>query len=138
MYQVLFSPPTHEPGNEASAREDRESSFHRCGGPVRLVQGCLCAGVTGNPIRAYTDPGGSDPLAESIRRIGFASGSDPPPDQFYQRIRSFAAKTIRLWCKCSVKKITSCQDDVRFLNTSRTFYIIQSFGTHGYRLPDDL
>ena len=24
------------------------------------------AGVTGNPIRAYTDPGGSDPLAESI------------------------------------------------------------------------
>ena len=40
------------------------------------------AGVTGNPIRAYTDPGGSDPLAESIRRIGFASGSDPPPDQF--------------------------------------------------------
>ena len=28
-------------------------------------------GVTGNPIRAYYDPG------------GFASGSDPPPDQFY-------------------------------------------------------
>ena len=27
-----------------SAREKRESSFHRCGGPVRLVQSCLGAG----------------------------------------------------------------------------------------------
>ena len=27
-----------------SAREDRESSFHRCGRPVRLIQACLCAG----------------------------------------------------------------------------------------------
>ena len=27
-----------------SGREDRESSFHRCGGPVRLVQACLCGG----------------------------------------------------------------------------------------------
>ena len=27
-----------------SAREGRESSFHRCGGPVRLMQACLCAG----------------------------------------------------------------------------------------------
>ena len=26
-----------------SAREDRESSFHRCGVPVRLVKACLCA-----------------------------------------------------------------------------------------------
>ena len=26
-----------------SAREDRESSFHRCGGHVRMVQACLCA-----------------------------------------------------------------------------------------------
>ena len=26
------------------ASEDRESSFHRFGGPVRLVQACLCAG----------------------------------------------------------------------------------------------
>ena len=37
------------------------------------------SGVTGNPIRACYDPGGSDPLAELIRRIGFASGFDPPP-----------------------------------------------------------
>ena len=29
-----------------SARENRESSFHLCGGPVRLVQACLCAGKT--------------------------------------------------------------------------------------------
>ena len=29
-----------------SAREDRESSFHRCGGPVRFVQACLCVGKT--------------------------------------------------------------------------------------------
>ena len=28
------------------AREDRESSFHRCGGPVSLVQASLCAGMT--------------------------------------------------------------------------------------------
>ena len=28
------------------AREDRESSFHRCGGPVRLVQACLYARKT--------------------------------------------------------------------------------------------
>ena len=27
-----------------SARGDRESSFHRCGRPVRLMQDCLCAG----------------------------------------------------------------------------------------------
>ena len=26
-----------------SARAYRQSSFHRCGGPVRLVQVCLCA-----------------------------------------------------------------------------------------------
>ena len=29
-----------------SSREDRESSFHRCGGTVRLEQACLCAGNT--------------------------------------------------------------------------------------------
>ena len=29
-----------------SAMEDRESSFHRYGGPVGLVQACLCAGKT--------------------------------------------------------------------------------------------
>ena len=29
-----------------SAREDRESSFHHCGGPVRLVQACFYAGNT--------------------------------------------------------------------------------------------
>ena len=29
-----------------SSREDRESSFLRCGGPVMLVQACLCAGET--------------------------------------------------------------------------------------------
>ena len=29
-----------------SASEDRQSSFHRCGGPVRLVQACLYAGKT--------------------------------------------------------------------------------------------
>ena len=29
-----------------SAREDRESSFHCCGCPVRLVKACLCAGKT--------------------------------------------------------------------------------------------
>ena len=29
-----------------SAREDRVSSFHRCGGPVRLMQACLYTGKT--------------------------------------------------------------------------------------------
>ena len=29
-----------------SAREDRESCFHHCGSPVRLVQACLYAGKT--------------------------------------------------------------------------------------------
>ena len=29
-----------------SAREDRECSFHHSGGPLRLVQACLCAGKT--------------------------------------------------------------------------------------------
>ena len=29
-----------------SAREDRESSFDHCGGPVRLVEACLCSGKT--------------------------------------------------------------------------------------------
>ena len=29
-----------------SGREDRESSFHRCGSPVRLVQACLCVRKT--------------------------------------------------------------------------------------------
>ena len=27
-----------------SARAYRQSSFHRCGSPVRLMQACLCAG----------------------------------------------------------------------------------------------
>ena len=27
-----------------SVRKDLESSFHRCGGPVRIVQACLNAG----------------------------------------------------------------------------------------------
>ena len=27
-----------------SSRDDRESSFHRCGGRYSLVQACLCAG----------------------------------------------------------------------------------------------
>ena len=27
-----------------SSREDRESSFHGCGGTVRLEKACLCAG----------------------------------------------------------------------------------------------
>ena len=26
------------------ARDDRESSFHHCVGPVRFVHACLCAG----------------------------------------------------------------------------------------------
>ena len=29
-----------------SARKDRESSFHHCGGPVKLVKDCVCAGKT--------------------------------------------------------------------------------------------
>ena len=29
-----------------SAKEDRESSFHDCGGTVRLEKACLCAGNT--------------------------------------------------------------------------------------------
>ena len=29
-----------------SGRQDRESSLHHCGGPVRLVQACLCAEKT--------------------------------------------------------------------------------------------
>ena len=27
-----------------SVRKQLEGSFHHCGGPVRLVQACLCAG----------------------------------------------------------------------------------------------
>ena len=29
-----------------SVRKELEGGFHHCGGPVRLVQGCLCAGKT--------------------------------------------------------------------------------------------
>ena len=36
-----------------SAREDRESSIHRCGAPMRLVQACLC---TGRPDNAVFSP----------------------------------------------------------------------------------
>ena len=32
-----------------SSRDDRESSFHCCGGRESLVQACLCAG---NPCKA--------------------------------------------------------------------------------------
>ena len=28
------------------ATEDRQSSFHHCGGPAKLLQACLCAGNT--------------------------------------------------------------------------------------------
>ena len=34
-----------------SSRDDRESSFHRCGGRESLVQACLCAG---NPCKAVS------------------------------------------------------------------------------------
>ena len=30
----------------------------------------MTVGVTGNPIRAYTNPGGSDPLAAIVRLLG--------------------------------------------------------------------
>ena len=33
-----------------SARKDGESSFHHCGGPVKLVQTCLYAGNTQNTV----------------------------------------------------------------------------------------
>ena len=29
-----------------SVRKELEGSVHHCGGPVRLVQACLCAGKT--------------------------------------------------------------------------------------------
>ena len=29
-----------------SVREDQESCFHSCGGPMRLVEACFCAGKT--------------------------------------------------------------------------------------------
>ena len=32
------------------ATENRESGFHRCGGPVRLVQALLYAGKTDNTV----------------------------------------------------------------------------------------
>ena len=69
----------------------------------RLAHDCPSSGVTGNPIRAYTDPGGSDPLAESLAsgfdppRIDFTSGFDPSP-----RKRSVFGASI------SSRKITSC------------------------------
>ena len=33
-----------------SAREDRESCFHQCRGPVRLVQACSCSKRTHNAV----------------------------------------------------------------------------------------
>ena len=33
-----------------SARDDRESSFHHCGSPVRHVQACLCVGHHDNAV----------------------------------------------------------------------------------------
>ena len=71
----------------------------------RLAHDCPSSGVTGNPIRAYTDPGGSDPLAESIGvgsnplahlirpRINFTSGFDP--SRAFYIIHNFADSTIR-------------------------------------------
>ena len=38
------------------------------------------AGVTGNPIRAYTDPGGSDPLAGSDSLLNLATHGNRLPD----------------------------------------------------------
>ena len=38
-----------------SPREDRESSFHRYGGRVRLMQACLCAGNPDKPPRVCYD-----------------------------------------------------------------------------------
>ena len=68
---------------EARGQHPRHPNPRRQHHSITSVMEGTPAGVTGNPIRAYTDPGGSDPLAESIRRIGSASGSDPPPDQFH-------------------------------------------------------
>ena len=55
--------------------DNKNSNFATCVSHLPYISGVAKAGVTGNPIRAYYDPGGSDPLAELIRRIGFASGS---------------------------------------------------------------
>ena len=44
--EVLKKPPRRYVQSCFSTSEDRESSFHSCGGPVMLVQTCLCAGET--------------------------------------------------------------------------------------------
>ena len=59
------------------------------------------AGVTGNPIQAYTDPG-SDLLADPICPwINFTSGFDP----------SLRKRTV-FGASVPSRRIASCQDDV--------------------------
>ena len=59
--------------------------------------------------------------------INFTSRFDPLP----RKGSVFGASILS-------RKITSCQDDVWFFNTSRIFYIILNLATHGNRLLDDL
>ena len=101
----------------------------------RSGQSGWTAGVTGNLIRAYNDPNGSDPLAESIRRIVSASGpgsilladsilrreNDPSSVQVFRLEKSLAVRMI--------------YDFSTFLEH---FTLFRTLATYGNRLPDDL
>ena len=48
--------------------EDRESNFHHCGSPVRLVQTCLCAGNADNSVLTRYCEARAD-LFKCLRRL---------------------------------------------------------------------
>ena len=59
----------------------RQKDVRTCTSLISCENECVLpdcsAGVKGNLIRAHTDPGGMNPPAESVRRIGSTSGFNP-------------------------------------------------------------
>ena len=63
------------------------------------------AGVTGNPIRAYTDPA---PLAESIRRNGSAPGSILLADSILRHVN--VPSLVQVFCQEESLAVTTMYD----------------------------
>ena len=74
------------------------------------------ASVKGNLIRAHTDPGGMNPPAESVRRIGSSSGFNPSSQKCKHTV-----KKIHLEMMCLSWHLTS----LRWDNTSAAIKCFQ-------------
>ena len=88
----------------------------------------------------YTVPSRSDPPAESIRQIWFASGSDLPPDQFYYVADSILCRENNPSLVQVFRQEKSLVVRMMYVFSLllEHFYIILNFCDSWNQLPDDL